>query len=106
MGRIYDSFPGAVVHRQRIYRGVYGGAAYQSVYRGGGYGIDLAHQVGVPLWALVLAHAPLAALRWWLAVPAVLAVVFLAALAVVDVVRTRPPRGHRRALRFRFGSRR
>ena len=36
-GRIYDSFP-APLHRQRIYRGVYGGAAYQSVYRGAATG--------------------------------------------------------------------
>jgi hypothetical protein len=101
-GRIYDSFP-APLRRPRIYRGVYGGAAYQSVYRGGGYGIDLAHQAGVPLSVLGLLTAPLAALRAWLAVPALLAVVFLVALTAFDVVRTRPPRGWRRGWRFRFG---
>jgi glycosyltransferase involved in cell wall biosynthesis len=101
-GRIYDSAP-VPLRGERIYRGLYGGAAYQSVYRSGGYGIDLAHQVGVPLAVLSLATAPLAALRTWLAVPALLAAVFLVALTVVDVVRTRPPRGGGRALRFRFG---
>jgi membrane protein implicated in regulation of membrane protease activity len=55
------------------------------------------------LAVLALATAPLAALRAWLAVPAFLAVAFLAALTVVDIVRTRPPRGSGRALRFRFG---
>jgi hypothetical protein len=101
-GRIYDSFP-APLRGQRIYRGVYGGAAYQSVYRGGGYAIDLAHQVGVPLSVLGLATAPFALLRPWLAVPAVVAAVFLVALTVVDVARTRPPRGSGVAWRFRFG---
>ncbi len=101
-GRIYDSFP-APLRRQRIYRGLYGGAAYQSVYRGGGYGIDLAHQIGVPLSVLGLLTAPLAAIRPWLVVPAVLAVVFLLALTIVDVARTRPPRATGRPWRFRWG---
>jgi hypothetical protein len=73
------------------------------VYRGGGYGLDLAHQVGVPLSVLGLATAPLGVVRFWLAVPAILAAVFLVALTVVDVVRTRPPRGTSRGWRFRFG---
>jgi glycosyltransferase involved in cell wall biosynthesis len=101
-GHIYDSFP-APLRRQRIYRGLYGGAAYQSVYRGGGYGIDLAHQVGVPLAVLALATAPLAALRLYLGLPALLAAVLLVALTLVDVTRTRPPRGCEAAGRFRLG---
>ncbi len=102
-GRIYDSFPAPLRH-QRIYRGVYGGAAYQSVYGAGGYGIDLAHQLGVPLAVLAMATVPLVALGAWLALPAVLAVAFLVTLAVVDVARTRPPRGSRGfAWRFRGG---
>jgi glycosyltransferase involved in cell wall biosynthesis len=101
-GRIYDSFP-APLRRQRIYRGVYGAAPYQSVYRGGGYGIDLAHQVGVPLSVLALLTAPFAVLRPLFALPALAAAVFLIALTAVDVARTRPPRGAGRAMRFRFG---
>ena len=101
-GRIYDSFP-VPLRRQRVYRGLYGAAAYQSVYRGGGYGIDLAHQVGVPLAVLGLAAAPLAWLRPWLALPAAIAAVFLVALTLVDVARTRPPRGAGAAWRFRCG---
>jgi hypothetical protein len=101
-GRIYDCFP-APLRRQRIYRGLYGAAAYQSVYGGGGYGLDLAHQIGVPVSVLGLATAPLAALTRWLALPAIVAAIFLLSLAMVDVARTRPPRTAGRALRFRFG---
>jgi len=101
-GRIYDCFP-APLRRQRIYRGLYGAAAYQSVYGGGGYGLDLAHQIGVPLSVLGLASAPLAALTRWLALPALVAAIFLVALAMIDVARTRPPRTAGRALRFRLG---
>ena len=35
--------------RQRIYRGLYGAAAYQSVYQAGGHSSTSLHQVGVPL---------------------------------------------------------
>ena len=100
--RIYDCFP-APLRRQRIYRGLYGAAAYQSVYGGGGYGVDLAHQIGVPASVLGLATAPLAALTLWLALPAIVAAMFLLSLAMVDVARTRPPRTAGRALRFRIG---
>jgi glycosyltransferase involved in cell wall biosynthesis len=78
--------------RQRIYRGQYGAAAFQSVYRGGGHLLDLAHQVGLPVVSMLLLTAPLGLLEPILAVPAVLAVVGLALLGGVDVVRARPPR--------------
>jgi glycosyltransferase involved in cell wall biosynthesis len=102
-GRIYNSFAPSVT-RQRVYRGVYGAAAYQSVYRAGGYGLDLAHQVGVPLAVGTLALVPLA-LLWTAAllVPA-LALAFLGTLFGIDVSRAKPPRrltsGRRR---FRVG---
>jgi O-antigen biosynthesis protein len=102
-GRIYDSIsPG--VTRQRVYRGLYGAAAYQSVYQGGGYALDLAHQVGIPVATATLLTGPLGLLHWELAVPAALALVFIAVLAVIDVARAEAPRGLRGAsLRFRSG---
>jgi glycosyltransferase involved in cell wall biosynthesis len=102
-GRVYDSFP-APLRRQRIYRGLYGAAAYQSVYRSGGYALDLLHQIGVPVAALLLLTMPLTVLSPWLASPAVVSVVGLVALGTVDAARVRPPRGVRgAAIRFRAG---
>lgn len=102
-GRIYESFPASLRH-QPIYRGLYGTAAYQSVYRRGGYAIDLAHQVGIPLAVLAVLTAPLALLSPWLAAPAVLAALGVAALAAVDVARVVPPRDPPGPqLRFRVG---
>ncbi|MGH9021969.1 MAG: glycosyltransferase [Acidimicrobiia bacterium] len=99
-GRIYNSLsppPG----RQRIYRGLYGTASYQSVYHAAGHGLDIAHQMGVPLAVAVALTAPLAALAPRLGLPAVAAVLFLAALAAADVAVASPP--HRMARgRFRF----
>jgi len=102
-GRIYDSYPASLA-RQRVYHGLYGAAAYQSVYRGGGHALDLLHQVGVPLAVLGLLTAPLAFLGAPLVFPAVLALAFLAVLGGVDVARARPPLrlGEARA-RFRLG---
>jgi glycosyltransferase involved in cell wall biosynthesis len=90
-GRIYNSLVPSVT-RARIYRGVYGAAAYQSIYQGGGHALDLAHQVGVPLAAATVATAPLAGLSPWLGAPAAAAATALAVLAVVDAWRARPPR--------------
>jgi GT2 family glycosyltransferase len=91
---------------QRIYRGVYGSAAYQSVYRGGGHGLDVAHQAGVPaaLGALVLAALalPVPALRGAAAVATALVLSFVAGLAAVDVAGARPPTGVPRPRRFRL----
>lgn len=46
-GRIYTSVA-QTIRQQRIYRGAFAGAAFQSVYRSGGHLLDLIHQVGVP----------------------------------------------------------
>lgn len=96
-GRIYQPAAGRA-SRQRIYRGDYGTAAYQSVYQGGGYFVDLLHQVGVPLLVVLALTAPLAFVSAWMGLPAAAAVSSLAALVLVDtcratssrVARTRP----------------
>ncbi|MBW3613983.1 MAG: glycosyltransferase [Actinobacteria bacterium] len=101
-GRIYNSLlsPGG---RQRIYRGQFGVAAYQSVYRSGGHGLDLAHQVGVPAAAIALAAGPVALFEPRLASVAALALAFLAVLGAVDVARARPPHSLRTGrMRFRL----
>jgi O-antigen biosynthesis protein len=100
-GRIYNSLTPSIAP-QRIYRGIYGTAPYQSIYRGGGHVLDLIHQVGVPTAALLLLTAPFALLSPWLALPAIVALVAVAALGIVDMTRAAPPRGSgRRGLRFR-----
>ncbi|HWC11450.1 MAG TPA: glycosyltransferase [Acidimicrobiales bacterium] len=100
-GRIYNSLVPSW-GRVRIYRGLYGAAAYQSIYRAGGHGIDLAHQVGIPVAFALVLTAPLAALHPALGLGAAVALVWLLGLAVVDVVGARPPRTLRRGcLRFR-----
>jgi GT2 family glycosyltransferase len=90
-GRIYNSLTPPPA-RQRIYRGLYGAAAYQSVYQGGGHLLDLLHQVGVPIAALLFLTLPLALVSPWLALPAVLAIGAVIALAGVDMARADPPR--------------
>jgi O-antigen biosynthesis protein len=90
-GRIYNSLIPNIT-RARIYRGVYGTAAYQSIYQGGGHALDLAHQVGVPVAAAGLATVPLALLGPVLGLPALLSVLFIAVLAGVDFAHARPPR--------------
>ncbi len=100
-GSIYGS-AAPNLFRQRVYRGQYGAAAFQSVYRGGGHLLDLAHQVGVPLASMLLLSAPLGLLKPMLCAPAVLALVGLVLLGGVDVVQSRPPRACRTGqLRFR-----
>jgi glycosyltransferase involved in cell wall biosynthesis len=100
-GRIYNSLPPSFMG-QRIYRGVYGTASYQSVYQGGGHYLDLVHQLGVPGAVILLLSAPLALISPWLLAPAALAVVGLALLAGVDMARAQPPRRSRMTgLRFR-----
>ena len=99
-GRIYNALvPPA--GRQRVYHGPWGTAAYQSIYQGGGYALDVAHQVGVPAAAATLLTAPVAALAPVLALPAVVALLALAMLGTIDAVRTTPPRRSSRPLRFR-----
>jgi hypothetical protein len=87
---------------QRIYRGPYGTAAYQSVYQGGGHFVDLAHQVGIPGAVMLLLTAPLAVISPWLALPAALALLSLLLLGAVDMARAQPVRRSRsRGARFR-----
>lgn len=100
-GRIYNSQTPSL-GAQRIYRGVYGAAAYQSVYHGGGHLLDLLHQAGVPFAGALLLTAPLGLLSPLLALPALVALVALIALCTVDMVRTTPPR---RLLSGRLGFR-
>ncbi|HEY8772364.1 MAG TPA: hypothetical protein VIM66_04255, partial [Candidatus Limnocylindria bacterium] len=90
-GRIYNSLTPSFMW-QRIYRGVYGTAAYQSVYQAGGHFLDLLHQVGVPGAVVLLLTAPLALISPWLVIPAALAVAGLFVLAAVDMARAQPPR--------------
>ncbi len=100
-GRIYNSLTPPLT-RQRIYRGVYGTAAYQSVYQAGGHLLDLVHQAGVPVGAFLLLTAPLAVVSPWLGLPAAFAIAGLLVLAGVDMARADPPRRQAKGrLRFR-----
>ena len=94
-GRIYNSLVPAR-GRARIYRGMYGTAAFQSVYRAGGHAIDLAHQVGVPSTVALLLTAPLAAFHPVLGIGAVSALAGLLVLGGIDVARATPPPALRR----------
>ena len=90
--------------RQRIYRGLYGAAAFQSVYRGGGYLLDVVHQVGIPIAAVLLLSAAAALVHPLLGAPALVGLVGLLVLAIVDAGHAAPPRGPRRGrARFRRG---
>jgi hypothetical protein len=99
-GSIYDSFVPAVA-RQRVYRGAFGAASYQSVYRGGGHLLDLVHQLGVPAAVAAVAAAPLGLLAPPLLVLAACALAFLVVLGCVDAALVDPPRTLRRG-RARF----
>src|SRR6266446_3654065 len=101
-GRIYSAAP-LRAWRERIYRGLYGAAPYQSVYRGGGELRDLAHQLGVPLAACAVLVAPLALIMRELLVIPLLGVAFLLALAASDFERiTVPVHARDAAQRFRL----
>ncbi|MEP6753184.1 MAG: glycosyltransferase, partial [Candidatus Dormiibacterota bacterium] len=89
-GRIYQPL-GQQVGGQRIYRGIYGTAGYQSVYGGGGRAIDFAHQVGVPIAFLSIALSPVALIAWPVAIVSLSALAFLMALAVIDFGAATPP---------------
>jgi GT2 family glycosyltransferase len=103
-GRLYGSGARAIA-RQRIYRGAYGGAAFQSVYAGGGSALDVAHQVGVPAALLVLLIAlPFALPVPVLIAPPVLALTFLLGLTAIDAIRTEPPARTARSRRLAFRS--
>ncbi len=101
-GRIYSAAP-LRAWRERIYRGLYGAAPYQSVYRGGGELRDLAHQLGVPLAAWAVLIAPTAFLVHALALIPLLGMAFLLALAASDFARiTVPVHARDAAQRFRL----
>jgi GT2 family glycosyltransferase len=101
-GRIYGALP--PTRAQRVYRGSFGTAAFQSVYRSGGHALDIAHQSGVPLAAGALVTAPLAVVQPVLAIPAAMAAVILSVVAALDWVRVRAPgRARRASFRFRSG---
>jgi len=91
-GSIYNAFVPTVL-APRIYRGEFGAAAYQSVYRNEGHGLDLACQVGMPLAALALLSAPFALISLTLGLPALAALTFIAVLGLLDARRVAPPRG-------------
>jgi glycosyltransferase involved in cell wall biosynthesis len=99
-GRIYNSAASSVT-RPRIYRGLYGTAAYQSVYQGGGYALDLAHQVGVPACVVLLLSLPFAFVSPVYGVPGLCALAFLGTLFSIDAQHAKAPRGE--GLRFRSG---
>lgn len=100
-GRIYGSGAPSLA-RQRVYRGTYGAAAYQSVYRADSYGLDVLHQAGIPIAAAVACTAPLAAVAPGLGIPALASFLFVVMLLCVDAVRAAPPREvDSRRLRFR-----
>ena len=100
-GRIYDSFVQRR-SRDRIYSGLYGAGSYQSIYRGRGHSLDIAHQLGVPVAAVAVASAPIAALRPVFALPAALGLLYLAVLAAIDVAGVQPPRRASRRGVFRL----
>ena len=101
-GRIYNTFV-PQSRRQRIYRGVYGSALFQSIYRTESHGIDIAHQVGLPLALLVLLATPLLVIAGAVVVPA-LAIALVLSLGAIDTARVTPPRKLASGrLRFRMG---
>jgi GT2 family glycosyltransferase len=101
-GRVYDSSLPPVAGG-RIYRGLYGSAGYQSVYRGGGHTLDLAHQLGVPLATLALAAAVLIPLSTAVAALPLAGIGLLGLLFGIDAWHTQPPRQlPHRALRIRL----
>jgi O-antigen biosynthesis protein len=94
-GSIYGSLAQRLL-RPRIYRGEYGAAAYQSVYRGPGHGWDIAHQVGVPLAALLILSGPAAIAGWPWVLPAVAGLIWAVTLFTLDAlaIRTGPQVPH------------
>jgi glycosyltransferase involved in cell wall biosynthesis len=101
-GRIYSAAPFRA-WRERIYRGIYGVAPYQSVYRGGGDIRDIAHQLGVPIAMAGVLLAPSMLLLRPLALLPALGIAFLLALAASDFSRvTVPPNARKAPLQFRL----
>jgi len=95
-GRIYNPVGGPAERAGRVYGGRFGTAGFQSVYGGGGIGLDVAHQLGVPAAAGLLSTAPLALVSGRLGLPALAGGALLAVLLGVDAARISPPRALRR----------
>ena len=101
-GRIYNPLVTAG-GRDRIYRGPFGAAGYQSVYQSPSHGLDIAHQVGVPLSLAMLAMLPLALLSPFFLLPPVGALLLVLTLGTIDALRVTPPRTLKRGtLAFRL----
>jgi glycosyltransferase involved in cell wall biosynthesis len=101
-GRIYSAAP-LRAWRERIYRGLYGAAPYQSVYRSGGDFRDVAHQLGVPIALAGVLLAPTALLERPLALVSMVGAAFLLGLAASDFSRIRVPENARHSpLKFRL----
>ena len=99
-GHIYDSFAPRML-QQRVYRGAFGAAAYQSVYHAPSDTRAIIRQLGVPTSTLAL-PAFLLALKWpVLLVPALLAAIFLTSLFAVEAATARIPRRIEKPLLFR-----
>ncbi|MGN6608751.1 MAG: glycosyltransferase, partial [Jatrophihabitans sp.] len=97
-GRIYHSLVPSGL-RQRVYRGPFSAAPFQSGTPEPDHRLQLAHQVGVPLVVAVLPSAVLGLVTPALVLPAAAAVAFLVTLTVVDVLRA-PVRGPAQRLRL------
>jgi GT2 family glycosyltransferase len=76
---------------RRVYRGPFGVAPFQSVYRRESHGVDIANQLGVPVGVVLALSAPLAAVSPALVWPAAFGVAILVLLAAVNIARSRPP---------------
>jgi O-antigen biosynthesis protein len=101
-GRIYTAAP-LRAWRERIYRGLYGAAPYQSVYRSGGDLRDVAHQLGVPLALGAVLLAPLALMVMPLVLVPVVGAAFLVGLGASDFSRISVPANARtHHLKFRL----
>jgi O-antigen biosynthesis protein len=100
-GRIY--VPGArAAGRQRIYHGPFGVAPFQSVYQTPAHGLDIAHQIAVPITAASLATLPIVVYEPAAALVPLAVFGMLAALFVADSTRVQLPRAvARQRLRFR-----
>ena len=98
-GALYNGLP-PLLAGQPVYRGRFGSATFQSIYRGKDHNLDLAHQAGIPI-AVALLPLLLGTLPW-VRGAGLAALALIAGLFVIDAARTRPPRwSPRPSLRFR-----
>jgi glycosyltransferase involved in cell wall biosynthesis len=88
-GALYNGFP-PLLAGQPIYRGRFGTATFQSIYRGPSHNLDVVHQAGIPTAvALVpLSLSPLLAIR----LVGLVAIALMTTLFVIDAAVARPPR--------------